>query len=107
MKDGDSIIVEIKVVPQAGEFKCSFDKAGVLKCKLKSAAQQGAANGELIKTLAKLLRIPQSSIVIISGMLSRKKRLKIEGCSNYNHFLKAIGLEPVAKQMTMFEDDDD
>lgn len=103
MKKETALIVDIKVIPLSGEFKCFFDKSGTLKCRLKGAAQKGEANRELIKMLAKALKIEQGAITIIAGALERKKRLKIYGCSNYTQFLKLLGLEQPAQQMSLLD----
>lgn len=102
MQDGTALIVELKVIPLSGEFRCFFDKSGTLKCRLKSAAQKGEANKELIKMLARTLKIEQAAITIITGVLDRKKRLKIQAPLSYDQFLKLLGIERPSSQLSLF-----
>jgi len=69
--------IELKVIPQAGKQEIAQNAQGVVTCRLKSAAEDGKANAELIKLLAKLLHIPQADIRILVGATSRKKTLVI------------------------------
>lgn len=87
------IIVTIKVVPQSGRFKLQADKEGNLKCYLVSAAQDGKANRELIKELARILHIPQSDITIMMGNLHRKKTLKLELDCTLPELYQKLGIE--------------
>lgn len=72
------MIIDISVVPSSGKLKFFINKAGGLKCYLKSSPEKGKANEELVKFMSKMLRIPQNAINIISGHTSRKKRIKID-----------------------------
>lgn len=71
-------MLELKVIPQAGTQKIVQDAHGVIICRLKSPPEDGKANAELIKFLAKQLHIAQGDIRIILGATSRKKTLAIE-----------------------------
>ena len=44
-----ALIITVKVVPASGRNQWVIDKSGALKCFLKSPAEQGKANKELIK----------------------------------------------------------
>lgn len=88
-----SLFVDIKVIPGSGQQKVVFDKAGILKCYLKSVPEKGKANQELVKFLSKKLSLPMSFIEITSGLSSRKKRIKIELDLSYEDFLKKLKLE--------------
>ena len=83
-------IFEVKVFPSSGKKGWSIDKSGNLKCYLKSPAEQGKANDELIKNVAKALRITQNMVSIISGEQSRKKRVRVEADMTFNQFLQFI-----------------
>lgn len=52
-----------------------------LRIKLSSPPVEGAANKELIQSLAKKLKIPSSSIQILSGYQSRNKIIRITSLS--------------------------
>jgi uncharacterized protein len=87
------LILELKVVPSSGSYKWVLDKSGVIKCFLKAPAQEGKANRELIMLLARLLRVPQENIVIIKGLTSQRKMIKISAALSYDQFLGIIGLD--------------
>ncbi|MGE0009944.1 MAG: DUF167 domain-containing protein [Candidatus Babeliales bacterium] len=87
-----ALVIEITVVPASGRQAMLFDKLGRIKCYLKSAPEKGQANAELIKFIAKLLRCPQDDVEIISGEISRKKRLKIHLQLTYDQFKELMGL---------------
>lgn len=93
------MIIEIKVVPASGKNGWVIDKGGHLKCYLKSPAERGLANHELIKNISLALKIPQAQVRIVLGESSRKKRLEIDKDISMADFLKAVGIEP---QMSVF-----
>jgi uncharacterized protein len=94
-----AFIFDVKVIPSAGKKGWSLDKSGNLKCHLKSPAEQGKANDELIKSLSKHLGITQSMVSIVSGAQSRKKRIKVDVDMTYNKLLELLGID---WQMDMF-----
>jgi uncharacterized protein (TIGR00251 family) len=94
-----AFVFDVKVIPSSGKKGWSLDKTGNLKCHLKSPAEQGKANDELIKSLSKALGIPQDMISIASGLQSRKKRIKIDVEMTYNSLLELLGID---WQMDMF-----
>jgi uncharacterized protein (TIGR00251 family) len=87
-----SLIVTIKVVPSSGRQKWALDKSGVIKCYLKSPAEKGKANEELIKFLASTLKIPQAMITIISGATARTKKIKIASAISESQLLEKLAL---------------
>ncbi len=89
--------IEIKVIPSSGKVGFAFDKQQKLKCYLKSAAQDGQANYELIKLIAKTCKVTQKDIDIIVGFTCRNKVLLITTPMNYEEFLQAAGIEKQSK----------
>lgn len=71
--------VEVTVLPAAGHQKIMLDKQGRLKVHLKSQAEKGKANIELLTLFAKKLKIPRMSVELLTGATSRKKIVLIEG----------------------------
>ena len=67
--------LEVKVVPKSGKQALKLEKNGILKCYLKSAAEDGKANKELLQFFSKLSGTSQTSISIIKGEFSRLKVL--------------------------------
>jgi uncharacterized protein len=95
-----SLIFDIKVMPQSGRQELVLDKAGILKCFIKAAPEDGKANKELIQFIAKKLNVNKQDIEIIAGLTSRKKRLIIHMVLTYEQFLLRMGLE---HQSSMFK----
>ena len=92
-------IFDVKVFPSAGRKMWSLDKSGILKCYLKSPAESGKANDELIKDIAKRLGIMNDLVTIVAGAQSRRKRIKIDLEMTYDRLLESLGVE---WQMDMF-----
>ena len=72
--------IEITVTPKASVNKIKVDTAGSklhLKIYVTAPPEDGKANKAVIELLAKELKIPKSSISIISGAHSRKKIIGI------------------------------
>lgn len=95
-----SLIIQVKVVPSSGRSKWIIDKSGGLKSYLKSPPEKNKANDELVKTIAKTLKVPLEAVVIVSGATSRSKRVKIDTQISYEELLKAFGIE---EQLSLFE----
>ncbi len=88
-----SVILECKVVPSSGKQEFVRDKAGTLKCFLKSAPENGKANNELVKLISSLLGVPTTQVMIVQGHTVRKKRLKIDLDITLNEVLIRCGIE--------------
>lgn len=91
--------LEIKVIPSSGKLGFTIDKQHRLKCYLKAQAEEGKANYELIKFVAKICNVTQRDVDIVSGLISRNKVLLITTDITYEQFLQITGLE---KQATLF-----
>lgn len=86
------LIIDVKVVPSSGRLGASLDASNKLKIYLKSPAEQNKANGELVKYFAKALGTTQSAITIVSGAISRKKKIKIDLPLTYDEVISRLGL---------------
>ena len=85
---------DIKVVPGAGRSAFVLDKSGQLKIFLKSQAQDGKANLELIKLLAKNVGVTTMDVAIVIGATSRKKTIRINNTAmSYPELLAALELD--------------
>jgi uncharacterized protein (TIGR00251 family) len=78
-QQSDGLIIDVRVQPKSSKDGIAGEHNGALKISVTTPPEGGKANGAVIKLLSKLLRIPKSAIVIISGATSRNKRLKILG----------------------------
>ena len=88
-----SLQLIIKVVPSSGRQALTLDKAGQLKCYLKSAPERGQANKELIKFLADMLRISQDAFRLVGGLTSRTKRIVIATNMTLSEVEAILGIE--------------
>lgn len=83
-QSGDSIILHIRVSPNASQSKLIGFYADELKIAVKAPPVDGAANKELIRFLSKLFAIPKSSLNLIRGEASRSKQVSIDGMNLNN-----------------------
>jgi uncharacterized protein (TIGR00251 family) len=90
---GMSLIVEIRVVPSSGKQRWTLDAAGRIKCYLKSPAERGKANTELIQILAKVCNSAQQDIKILTGHTSRIKRVQLPLALTYGQMVALLGIE--------------
>lgn len=79
-RDGD-LTFRVKVVPRASRSEIAGEQAGALRIRLAAAPVDGAANDELITTLARLLQISRTAVDITSGYSSRIKCVRIKGAT--------------------------
>ncbi len=73
--------MEIKVIPNANSNKIAISEEGGIyqvKIYVTVTPEDGKANNQVIKLLAKELSIPKSKISIIKGLKSRNKTIAIE-----------------------------
>ena len=80
-KDGE-LLFRIYVQPKASKNQVvgrhsDPSKGDALKVKITAPPVDGAANAMCVKFFAKLLRVPKSSIAIVSGQTSRHKRVAV------------------------------
>ncbi len=95
-----SYVFDVKVVPSSGRNKWLLDASGKLKCYLKSPPEKGLANEELIKLLAKALRLPKDQVSILAGATSRNKRIRVAINMTFDQLLAALEIE---RQKLLFE----
>ncbi len=75
-KDG-SLLLRVKVIPNAGYNRIVGLKERELQVRIQVPAQDGRANRELQRVLAKALDVSKSSVQIVSGVKSRHKLLRL------------------------------
>ena len=71
--------IRVRVKPGVREEKVSRDPDGSLLVSVRARAQEGKANEAVVKAVAKALRVPKSSVRIVSGLSSRTKMLEVPG----------------------------
>ena len=72
-----SIVFTVRVVPRASKSEIVGAHGETLKMRIAAPPVDGAANEELIKTLAKYFEVPRSSIEIVNGATSKTKQVRI------------------------------
>jgi uncharacterized protein (TIGR00251 family) len=79
----------LNVRPRAAKEQLGLDPYGELKLQVHAPAADGKANEACFDFLARLLRIPRSSIAIVTGDKSRRKLIRIRGGVEIAQKLKA------------------
>lgn len=80
----DLITFNVRVIPRSAKSEIVGEYNGDLKVRLTSPPVDGKANKELIKILAKELKVAKSNIEIISGKTSKSKRIQITTSNKQN-----------------------
>ena len=80
----DHMRLAVRLTPNAGRngvegIETSAGGEAYLKARVTAVPEDGKANKALILLLADTLRLPKSSISIVSGETARKKILRIDG----------------------------
>jgi uncharacterized protein (TIGR00251 family) len=88
-----AVILEIKVIPGSGRQDLFRDKTGMIKCHLKNPPEDGRANAELVKMLAKKAGLASDAVHIMRGATSRKKLIKIDTSRSPTDVLHDLGVE--------------
>lgn len=70
------IILNFKVIPNSKIEKIEV-LDDIIKVSLAVVPERGKANKAFIQLLSKILRLPQSSFLITSGLTTRNKKVKI------------------------------
>lgn len=73
------LILAIKVIPKAARNEVVGWENNELKIKIRAIPDKGKANNALIQFLSEVCNVGSSQIKIISGEISRHKRVKIAG----------------------------
>jgi uncharacterized protein (TIGR00251 family) len=72
----------VRVVPRASKRGITGLRDDVIFVRIGAAPVDGAANAELIATLASALNLPKRALTITAGATSRNKRVRVEGLSH-------------------------
>jgi uncharacterized protein len=78
-QDGSDVVLQLLIQPRASKNQLCGIHEGRLKVRTTSPPVDGAANACCTEFLAKLLKVPKSSIRIEAGETSKIKRLRISG----------------------------
>jgi uncharacterized protein (TIGR00251 family) len=73
VQDG-ALTFAVRVVPRASRSEVAGEHDGALRVRVAAPPVDGAANEELIRTLARALRVPARDVRIMSGHEDTKTR---------------------------------
>lgn len=79
---GGALLFGVRVVPRASRSEVVGEHDGALRVRLAAPPVEGAANVELISTLARAFHVPARNVEIMSGHASKTKRVRIVGGSS-------------------------
>jgi uncharacterized protein len=69
----------VTVQPRASITEVVGEHGDTLKIRIAAPPVDGAANEELIRFLARQLRVPARSVRVVSGQTSKRKLIEIDG----------------------------
>lgn len=78
-EDDRGITFVVRIVPRASSTAVAGDYEGALRIRIAAPPVEGAANRELIRFLAKELKVPQNAVEIVSGASAKKKIIRLKG----------------------------
>lgn len=76
-KTGRQLVIKVQVVPRASRSEIIGEHNGALRVRVAAPPVEGAANDELVRLIAKTIKVPRSCVEVTSGQSSRFKRLRI------------------------------
>jgi uncharacterized protein (TIGR00251 family) len=71
--------LRLRVSPGAGRTEIVGQHGEGWKLRVRSAAERGRANADVVRLLAETLRIPVESLSVVSGRTSRDKVVELRG----------------------------
>lgn len=80
-RDG-ALIFNVRVVPRASRSEVVGEHDGALRVRVAAPPVEGAANEELVRTLARAFDMPARNVEILSGHSSKTKRVRVAGGSS-------------------------
>ncbi len=76
-EDGGALTFDVRVVPRASKSEVAGEHDGALRVRVAAPPVEGAANVELVRTLAKALGVPARAVEIVGGFASKNKRVRV------------------------------
>ncbi len=71
------MILTVRVTPSASRNELASFAGGVLRIRLTAAPEGGKANRALIDFLAEIFSLPKSTMSIVGGATSKRKRVEV------------------------------
>jgi uncharacterized protein (TIGR00251 family) len=76
-----SLTFTVRVVTRASRSQIVGEHDGALRVRVAAPPVDGAANEELVRTLAKAFKVPRSVVEITAGHTSKLKHVTVTGAS--------------------------
>jgi uncharacterized protein len=89
-RDG-ALVFAVRVVPRASRSGVAGEHDGALRVRVAAPPVDGAANEELVRTLARALNVPARDVEITGGHSSKLKRVRVVNATRER--LEALGRE--------------
>lgn len=80
-EEGDSITFAVRVAARASRTGVAGEHDGALRVRVAAPPVEGAANEELVRFLAKSLKVAARDVEIVAGHSSKSKVLRVRGAS--------------------------
>ena len=74
-----AISFSVRVVARASRSGVVGEHDGALRVRISAPPVEGAANEELVRTLARALRVPSRAVEIVRGHSSKLKQVRVRG----------------------------
>lgn len=78
-QDGLTLTFAVRVAPRASRSEISGEHDGALRVRIAAPPVDGAANRELMRVIARALKVPQNAVEIIAGTNSKNKTVRVQG----------------------------
>ncbi|HKR02680.1 MAG TPA: DUF167 domain-containing protein [Pyrinomonadaceae bacterium] len=82
-KDG-ALLFAVRVVPRASKSTLVGEHDGALKVRVAAPPVEGAANEELVRTLARAFSVAVRDVEITGGHASKLKQVRVTGATREN-----------------------
>jgi uncharacterized protein (TIGR00251 family) len=76
-EDSAGVTLHLRVVPRASRSEIAGIHDGALRIRIAAPPVDGAANRELVKFLAKKLKVPPAAVILVTGTNSKNKAVRI------------------------------
>ncbi|HWN09927.1 MAG TPA: DUF167 domain-containing protein [Pyrinomonadaceae bacterium] len=73
----DALTFKVRVVPRASRSEIVGEHDGALRVRLAAPPVEGAANEELVRTIAAAFSVSRSAVEILAGQTSKLKTIRV------------------------------
>jgi uncharacterized protein (TIGR00251 family) len=87
------VIITVRARPGSSRQKMTIDAQGIIKIFVVSQPEKGKANEEIISFLAKALSCAKKEIIIVSGLTSKTKKIKLSTIDTEQELFTALKLD--------------